>query len=51
MNQTRFKLDLNETKIGKKSVDQKNTINNITTYFDLREKNIKLFRDYSFLVS
>ena len=51
-NQTRFKLNLNEIKIGgKKSVDQKNTVKNTTTLFDLREEIIDFFRDYSFLLS
>ena len=40
-NQTRFKLDLSEIKIGgKQSPNQKNTINNITNFFYLREKTI-----------
>ena len=31
---------------GKKSVDQNNTIKNITAFFKLQEKIINLFRDY-----
>ena len=43
---------MNEIKIGgKKSVDQKNTIKNITELFDLWEKIIEFLRDYSFLLS
>ena len=39
-NQARFKSDLSEIKTaGKKSLDEKNTIKNITSVFDLREKN------------
>ena len=35
-NQAKFKLDLSETKTrGKKSIHQKDTIKNITTFFDL----------------
>ena len=37
-NQARFKSDLNEVKIGgEKSPNQKNTIKNITNFFDLQE--------------
>ena len=37
-NQARFKSDLSEIKIGgKKSPNQKNTIKNISNFFDLRE--------------
>ena len=36
---------------GKKSIHQKDTIKNITTFFDLREKIIDFCRDYSFLLS
>ena len=51
-NRARFKSDLSEIKIGsKKSPNQKNTIKSITNFFDLREKNIVFFRDYSFLLS
>ena len=43
---------MNEIKIGGKiSVDQTKTIKNTTILFDLREKNIDFFRDYSFLLS
>ena len=39
-NQARFKSDLSEIKTGgKKSINKKNTIKNITNFFDLREKN------------
>ena len=51
-NQARFKSDLSEIKIGsKKSSNQTNTIENITNFFDLQEKVINFFRDYSFLIS
>ena len=51
-NQSRFKSDLSEIKAaGKQSTDQKNTINNITNFFDLREKIIDFFKDYSFFLS
>ena len=51
-NQARFKLDLSEIKIGgNKSQDQKDTLKNIYNFFDLREKIIDFFRDYSFLLS
>ena len=51
-NQARFKLDQNEIKTGgNKSVDQKKTIKNINTFFDLREKIIDFFRNYHFLLS
>ena len=51
-NQVRFNSDLSEIKIGgKKSPSQKNTIKNITNFFDLREKIIDFFRDYSCLLS
>ena len=37
-NQARFKSDLSEVKIGgEKSPNQKNTIKNITNFFDLQE--------------
>ena len=48
-NHTRFKLDLNKLKTGgKKSIHQKDTIKNITTFFDLREKIIDFCRDHFF---
>ena len=51
-NQSRFTLDLNEIKIwGNKSVDQKNTIKNITAFSDLLERVINFFKDYSLLLS
>ena len=51
-NETNFKSDLNEIKIGdNKSPNQKYTIENISNFFDLREKIIDFFRDYSFLLS
>ena len=51
-NQARLKSDLNKIKIrDKKLPNQKNTINNITNFFDLREKRTDFFRDYSFLLS
>ena len=50
-NQARFKSDLSEIKTGgKKSPNQKNTIKNITNFFNLRKKIIDFFRDYSFLL-
>ena len=36
---------------GKKSINQKNTMKNITNFFDLREKIIDFFRYYTFLLS
>ena len=51
-NQARFKSDLSEIKMGsQKSPDQKNTIKNVSDFFDLREKIIDFFRDYSFLLT
>ena len=51
-NQARLKSNLSEIKTGgKKSPNQKNTIKNITNFFDLQEKIIDFFRDYSFLLS
>ena len=51
-NQARFQSDLSEIKIGgKKSLNQKNTIKNISDFFDLREKITDFFRDYTFLLS
>ena len=51
-NQSRFKSNLSEIKMWrKKSINQKNTIKNITNFFDLRKKTIDFFRDYSFLLS
>ena len=48
-NQERFKSCLIEIKIGvNKSVNQKDTIKNITILFDLQQKFIDFFRDYSF---
>ena len=50
--QGKFKSDLSEIKIeGTKSINQKNTIKNITDFFDLREKITDCFRDYSLLLS
>ena len=50
-NQTRFKSDLSEIKIGgNKLVNTKNTIKNHTNFFDLEEKVINSFRYYSFLL-
>ena len=34
-----------------KSEDQISVIQNVENFFDLREKNIDFFRDYSFLLS
>ena len=43
-NQARFVSDLSEIKVGdNKSINQKNMIKNITTFFDLREKIIDFF--------
>ena len=51
-NQTRFKSDLSEMKIGRKiSTGQKNTVKNITTFLIYKKKNIDFFRDYSFWLS
>ena len=51
-NQKSFKSDLSEIKTGGNiSVNQKNTIKNITNFFDLREKIIDFFRDHSFLLA
>ena len=51
-NQARFKSDLSEIKMGsQKSPDQKNTMKNVSHFFDLREKIIDFFRDYSFLLT
>ena len=51
-NQARFKSDLSGRKIGRnKSQDEKDRIKNISNFFDLREKIIDFFRDYSFLLS
>ena len=48
-NQAKFKLDLSEIKTGgNKSVYQKNTIKNITTFFNLREKITDFFKRLSF---
>ena len=50
--QARSKLDLSETNTGgKKSPHEKDIIKNITNFFDLWEKIIDFFRDYSFLLS
>ena len=53
-NQIKFKSDLNETKKGNpkfKSEEKISAIQNINDFFDLQEKIIKLFSDYSFLLS
>ena len=51
-NQARFKSDLSEIKMGSQKLpDQKNTIKNVSHFFDLREKIIDFFRDYSFLLT
>ena len=51
-NHSRFKLDLSEIKTSwKKSPIQKDIIKNVTAFFDLQEKIIDFFRDYSFLLS
>ena len=43
---------MNKIKVGgKKSVDQRNIIRNVTIFFDLREKIIDFFKDYSLLLS
>ena len=48
-NQAKFKLDLSEIKTGgNKSVYQKNTIKNITTFFNLREKITDFLKRLSF---
>ena len=50
--QVKFKPDLNEIKLGgHKSADQKWTTKSIIILFNIREKFINLFRDYSFLPS
>ena len=49
--QVKFKSDIRRIRTGSnKSQDHKNTIRN-TIFFNLREKIIQLFRDYSFLLS
>ena len=53
-NQNNFESELGE--MGKrnpnlKSEDQISVIQNVENFFDLREKNIDFFRDYSFLLS
>ena len=50
-NQARFKLDLSEIKTGGKKSHQKDIIKNINNVFDLQERIIAFFRDYSFLLS
>ena len=50
--QVRFQSDLSEVKTGgKKSPNQKNTIQSKTTFFYLQERIIDFFRAYSFLLS
>ena len=50
--QKEFKLEINKlVKRGKKSEEQISVINNIKTLYESREKVIKLFDDYSRLVS
>ena len=52
--QTNFKSDPGEIQKGNKkskSKDQISVIRNVQNFFDLREKNINFFRDYSFLLS
>ena len=43
---------MNKIKVGgKKSVDQRNIIRNVTIFFDLGEKIIDFFKDHSLLLS
>ena len=52
VNPRKVKPDTNEIKIGRnKSEDQINTIRNVITFLNLPQKNIELFRYYSFLLS
>ena len=53
-NQINFKSDLSEIKKANPNVklkDQISVIQNVENIFDLREKTIDFFRDYSFLLS
>ena len=51
-NQASFNSDLSEIKIGrKKSINQKNKIQNINNFFYLKEEIIHFSRNYSFLLS
>ena len=50
--QESFKSDLREIRTGgNKSTNQKTTIENLNNFFDLPEKVINFFRDYSFWLS
>ena len=47
-----FKSDINEiVKAGKKSEEQKSSVKNVKTFYESREKVIKMFDDYSKIVS
>ena len=49
--QNEFLNKLNNIKIGKKNTEQKETINNLETFYSSREKVINFFRDYIEILS
>ena len=49
--QNEFLNKLNNIKIGKKTVEQKETINNLEKFYNSREEVINIFRDYAEMLS
>ena len=49
--QNEFLNKLNEVKIGKKTTEQKEVINNLNKFYNFREEAINLFRDFTEMLS
>ena len=49
--QNKFLKKLNEVKMGKKTIGQKEVINNLEKFYKSREEVIKFFRDYTEMLS
>ena len=49
--QDNFLKNLNEVKIGKKTTEQKEVINNLNNFYNSREEVINFFRDYIEMLS
>ena len=49
--QNEFLSKLNNIKIGKKTIEQKETINNLEKFYKSRQEVINLFRDYIEMLS
>ena len=50
-NENQFLNELNEVKIGKKSTEQKEVINNLNKFYNPREEVINFFTDFTEILS